>query len=84
MERTAYPLFSTPVNNGANNIPNGVSSTARENKRYARLERDSNTYVETTVTTWVVGLTTLSEFKAQPEAMGIQDPSQADSLCPLL
>ena len=60
-EWEAYELFSTLSNDGAYNMPNGVAMTAEENTRYAELESDFDTYVEETVTAWIIGQTELNE-----------------------
>lgn len=80
-EWQAYELFSTLANDGSYNMPAGVALTEEESTRYAQLSSDFDTYVETTVTAWIVGQEPLDEaafaaFQAQLQALGLEEMTQ--------
>lgn len=80
-EWNAYELFSTLSNDGAYNMPNGAALTAEESTRYAQLSSDFDTYVESTVTSWIVGQASLNEsafadFKAQLSNLGLDEMTE--------
>ena len=80
-EWNAYELFRTPSNDGAYNMPTGAALTAEESTRYAQLSSDFDTYVENTVTGWIVGQAPLDEnafadFKAQLVSLGLDEMTE--------
>ena len=80
-EWQAYELFSTPANDGTYNMPAGAAMTEEESTRYAQLSSDFDTYVESTITAWIVGQEPLDEtafqnFKTQLDNLGLAEMTE--------
>jgi len=77
-EWNAFELFSTESNDGAYNYPAGAAMSVDESTRYAQISSDFDTYVEETVTNWIIGQSELDKeafaaFRDQLAALGLEE-----------